>query len=132
MDIEKASSIVNAKFRYKTDPEQYSWRDAWRIIPPSGEGDCEDYSISIIFELAERKWWKFILYILLHKATIYHVKTPNNHAVLRVGDKYIDNRFQIWMDKEDYSTYSFKFPYPGFIVLLQLLIGYLIVIMKNK
>jgi predicted transglutaminase-like cysteine proteinase len=98
----------NKLFEYTSDP---GW-DRWRI--PKVEygamrGDCEDYSLGVIYYvLAEESLFKF-WELLATKAKIHYVDNNGGHAVLQFDGKYIDNWTQEWVTKEHMESLGHKF-----------------------
>jgi len=87
------------KWKYRYDKEQYGSSDAWVIIRSESEegkfeGDCEDYALSLLWRLSDKKDWKMWWMLLTRQAGICAVgssKTKITHAVLRYKGEYIDN-----------------------------------------
>ena len=77
-EIAKRDKIVadfTAKWEYRLDSEQFGMSDAWKIIyseNPSGKfvGDCEDYSLSILYRLCGESHFKMWWMLLTHQAGI--------------------------------------------------------------
>ena len=106
-DLKRRDLIAKAftsKWKYKTDKEQFGAADSWKIIyyaerswqDTGGEfvGDCEDYSLSILYRLCGESHLKMWWMLLTHQAGICLVgpsKWKVSHAVLRYKGSYIDN-----------------------------------------
>jgi hypothetical protein len=94
----------NRLYDYKYDPEN---RDLWRVLKLNelGEyhGDCEDYSLSVLYYvICQESWLKFWWLLTTFQAELCgcETKTGGGHAVLRYGDQYIDNWTKEWVDRE--------------------------------
>ena len=94
---------LNKKFKYRTDADQYGNRDAWFIMKqPPYVGDCEDYSLTLLYNLKGRSHLKMFLSLLIRESKILRCTVKGNgHAVLRYRGKYIDNNFKEWTTKKD-------------------------------
>ena len=96
---DKIVSDFNKKWKYRYDKEQHGMADAWCIIRSESEsgkfeGDCEDYALSVLWQLCGqsdiRLWWMLIT----RQAGICGVgrsKPKMTHAVLRYKGEYVDN-----------------------------------------
>ena len=85
----------NLAYSYKFDPKG---RDKWQVLRPNADGiyrgDCEDYSLSVLFYIiCKGSWLKFWWMLVTRQAKMCYVVTKNDdgHAVLKFGDQYIDN-----------------------------------------
>lgn len=103
--------------------------DQWRIPKiKDGQilGDCEDYSLGVLYYVIADKsllkfWW-----LLLTKAKIHYVRNNGGHAVLRLGDQYIDNWTQEWVSKKEMEALGHKFhwlQYTWLAVATKMLLG---------
>lgn len=89
----------NSKWKYRYDKEQYGFADAWKVIYSENAegklvGDCEDYSLSILYRLCENSHRKMWWMLITHQAGICLVgpsKWKVSHAVLRYKGEYVDN-----------------------------------------
>lgn len=126
--------VINTKWNYKADKG-----DKWRVLDINKdtiEGDCEDYSLTVLYYcICEGDWKKFLWYIVSGKAAMWYVEVdtdePNRgHAVMGV-DHYgwIDNWSKDFLltkkDMEETFDHKFKHKYNRIIVLLKLLKGVL-------
>ena len=102
MDIKQRNKIVrsfNSKWKYRKDKDQYGMADAWKIIYSANAegkfvGDCEDYSLSILYRLCGESHIKMWWMLITHQAGICLVgpsKWKSSHAVLRYKGEYVDN-----------------------------------------
>ena len=94
---------LNKKFKYRKDTDQYGKRDAWFIMKqPPYVGDCEDYSLTLLYNLKDRSLLKMLISLLIRESKILRCTVNGNgHAVLRYRGKYIDNNFKEWTTKKD-------------------------------
>ena len=61
-------SHLNNTWKYRYDKDQYGKKDHWKVMKkPPYEGDCEDYSLTMLYLISEKSWFKFWLYFFLHK-----------------------------------------------------------------
>ena len=101
-EVAKRDKIVadfTAKWEYRLDSEQFGMSDAWKIIYSENAagkfvGDCEDYSLSILYRLCGESQLKMWWMLLTHQAGICLVgpsKRKISHAVLRYKGDYVDN-----------------------------------------
>ena len=96
---DKIVADFTAKWEYRFDSEQYGMADAWKIIYSEDEngkfvGDCEDYSLSILYRLCGKSHLKMWWMLITHQAGICCVgpsKWKVSHAVLRYKGEYVDN-----------------------------------------
>ena len=121
---------LNKKFKYRKDRDQYGFRDAWYVMNHEPyHGDCEDYSLTLLFNLKDRKWEKFLLSLLIRESKICHCKSPRGvgHAVLRYKGRYIDNIQRKWCTKEYMENRGYKFSiwlYIPYQVVIKLVMGF--------
>ena len=95
----KIVQAFNTKWKYRADKEQYGMADAWKIIYNANHegkfvGDCEDYSLSILYRLCGQSHLKMWWMLITHQAGICLVgpsKWKVSHAVLRYKGEYVDN-----------------------------------------
>ena len=93
----------NALYDYKRDPKG---RDMWRVLKPDDHcmfrGDCEDYSLSVLYYIVRKEsWLKFWWLLFTFQAELCGCDTKNSgHAVLRYGDQYIDNWSKAWVERD--------------------------------
>jgi len=98
----------NKLFEYKSEQG-----DQWRILKQDSDGlmrgDCEDYSLSVLYYvIAEKSLFKF-WELLATRAKIHYVDNNGGHAVLQFDGKYIDNWTQEWVTKEHMESLGHKF-----------------------
>jgi hypothetical protein len=99
---------------------------------PIYRGDCEDFSLTVLYHYSDKSWWKFWYYLITYKAQIRYcyVDTPDRgHAVLKFGDVYIDNNFGTTTTKEKMEARGYVFRGPAWLyfipttVAIKLLLG---------
>lgn len=89
---------INKKFEYKTDKEQFGFKELWTgLIPVDNKliGDCEDYAITLKKEVKEFKDWDY-----------FYCKIYNDGHCILVNQEQtlmIDNNL-----KRVVSIYDFK------------------------
>ena len=120
---------LNKKFKYRKDRDQYGFRDAWYIMNHEPyHGDCEDYSLTLLFNLKDRKWEKFLLSLLIRESKICHCKVRGRgHAVLKYKGRYIDNIQKKWCTKAYMENREYVFSswlYIPYQVVIKLIIGF--------
>ncbi len=122
---------LNKKFKYRKDSDQYGKRDAWFIMKqPPYVGDCEDYSLTLLYNLKGRSLLKMFLSLLIRESKILRCTVNGNgHAVLRYRGKYIDNNFKEWTTKKDMQergNYKFSFwLYIPYQVCIKIISGFI-------
>ena len=135
MEAEAANREVSSKFKYVTDKLKYGFFETWSVIDiskPVWEGDCEDYSLTVLWLMSDKKKKTFLFNILFHPDYRMHFvrykATKEGHAVLSYKDKFCDNIQQKWFTKKDeeYTRYDWKWPIFGFIVCINLVLGKII------
>ena len=94
----------NNHYSYKYDPKG---RDEWRVLVEDSDGkyrgDCEDYSLSVLYYvICQESWLKFWWLLTTFQAELCgcETKTGGGHAVLRYGDQYIDNWSKAWVGRD--------------------------------
>ena len=120
---------LNKKFKYRKDRDQYGQRDAWYVMKHEPyHGDCEDYSLTLLFNLKDRKWEKFLFSLLVRESKICHCKVSGvGHAVLKYKGQYIDNIQKKWVTKEYMEKQGYKFSvwlYIPYQVIIKLVMGF--------
>jgi len=135
MEAEAANREVSSKFKYVTDKIKYGFFETWSVIDiskPVWEGDCEDYSLTVLWLMSDKKKKTFLFNILFHPDYRMHFvrykATKEGHAVLHYKGKFCDNIQQKWFTKKDeeYTRYDWKWPIFGFIVCINLVLGKII------
>lgn len=121
---------LNKKFKYRKDGDQFGYRDAWYVMKHEPyHGDCEDYSLTLLFNLKDRSLLKMLISLLIRESKILRCTVNGNgHAVLRYKGKYIDNNFKEWTTKKDMKErggYVFSaWLYIPYQVVVKLVMGF--------
>lgn len=118
---------LNTNFTYTRDLDQYGKRDRWKIMTgPEYVGDCEDYSLTVLWHLSGESWFKFWLLQLTGKAALLRCQVPSGgyHIVLRYGSHCIDNIQRRWVSKDYLEAEGYRFVWvaPVLNTLLSMLI----------
>lgn len=121
---------LNEHFDYEYDKDMYGSRDCWRIMYQLPfKGDCEDYSLTYLYEAAGRSHAKVVWYLLTGKAKMCFCRFEGEgHAVLRWEGKYIDNIQKKFCTKEYMEHRSYVFDdskYSTNRVIVKMIRGYL-------
>jgi len=100
---------INDKFKYKFDDAN----DKWTIMAGQElRGDCEDYSLTVLFHVVcNKSWIKFWQKLIFGNAKLCYVTTHSGegHAVLKVGRAYIDNWSKEWVELDIMEDFGHKF-----------------------
>jgi len=123
----QAQIDLNGRFKYTSDGKL----DSWQILKSEGilKGDCEDYSLTLIWLSEGKSTMRFWLALLTFKYLIWYCKSPSGvgHACLWVrGRGWTDNiQRKVLKDYKAMNGKGYKlvFPYVVPIVLLKMLIG---------
>jgi hypothetical protein len=116
MTIEEALKKLNSHFVYRKD--NVRWFDNWRIIYSEKEdkwfGDCEDYSLTLMWMLSNRNLFQFLWDILRFKYLMWYVKSPRDagHGIVQIGNLYYDNIQKKGVSKEELISKGYKFVFP--------------------
>lgn len=112
MDIQSALDILNSHFKYQTETSKM---EKWRILGDGNwKGDCEDYSLTLMWLISDSQTWKFWWGILSIKFLMWMVLAPSGetHAIVRIGGLYYDNIQKRGCTKEELIRKGYKFKYP--------------------
>ena len=93
---------LNKNFQYVYDKNAYGKRDAWYVMKQLPfEGDCEDYSLTYLYEVSGRSYIKMFWNLIFggYKICFCTVK-GEGHGVLRFHERYLDNIQQDWCRKD--------------------------------
>lgn len=99
MKNKKAAKKVNKFFQYIPDI-----KDEHKICSKkSPYGDCEDYALTVLYYIANKKFKKFKKLLKSKKSSIVFCTDPFGqlHNLLRYENKYIDNQLQKWVNFQD-------------------------------
>jgi hypothetical protein len=128
MELKQALDILNSKFVYKRDHKYF---DSWKILHGEGswEGDCEDYSLTLMWMLSGQSVIKFFWNIITFKYLMWFVKTNGTgHAIVKIDELYYDNIQKRGVTKEHLIKSGYKFVFPMLFpyVFVKLLLHYTI------
>ena len=129
---------VVENFTYVSDSDQFGKREAWYIMKDKPyKGDCEDFALTILYNICNRKIFVMMMSILIGRSKICYTKSPRDggHAVLRHRGLYTDNWQKEWMTKQDYldKGYTFhRFLFWAYTTSVKLFLGYLAARKKEK
>lgn len=123
MRVEDAVKLVSEKFVYKSDPKIL---DYWFIMrDQNGKyyGDCEDFSLTVIYHVCDENLLKFLFYVfILHKYRLYFGTTINDekHAIGYAQGLFFDNISKEALPQDEFlnktkNTLYFFFPSPFMI-----------------
>ena len=128
MTIQQALDLLNSKFKYQSDRR---WLDVWKVLDidqPMVAGDCEDYSLTLMWLLSDRSMARLLLNITLFRYRMWFVKSPRGegHAIVKIGDLFYDNIQKKGATKQQLVEKGYKFVFPLIppFVYLKLLISY--------
>ena len=121
---------LNDNWTYKYDIDQYAKKECWKIMHSAPYlGDCEDYSLTLLFNICDKSYFKFWWSLISRKAKICYcyVETPDRgHAVLRYDGEFADNIQKKFVTKEKMESKGYVFSKWMFIpstVAIKMLIG---------
>lgn len=130
MDLEESINRVNKRFKYRRDASIYLLPESWRIIGSSGEGDCEDYSLTVIWEYSNRNVLKWLWHVGAGDFELWHCKSPRGvgHLITKQKstDLWFDNitRRPVTRAEVDKMGYRLIFWYPMPFSYLKIFLGY--------
>ena len=92
---------LNKNFKYVYDKNAYGKRDAWYVMKQLPfEGDCEDYSLTYLYEVSGRSYVKMFWNLIFGGYKICYCQVKGDgHAVLRHHELYLDNIQKKWCEK---------------------------------
>lgn len=94
--LQYALDQVHARFKYVSDndayPERLEWfnyynADVWNLLPESGEGDCEDFALTLRWYLNSRGI-KGTNLLVIKTSTVYHAALELNGWVMENGSPF--------------------------------------------
>lgn len=130
MDIKTIVKDIGSKFKYY--PDVFKLFDWWYVMPERNGvmcGDCEDFSITAIWQLCNRNIATFIWrVIILHQYRIYFGITKNNefHAMGYAQGLWFDNWTREAMPKDQFLNETGHRVYwfvPGPLILFNMFLG---------
>lgn len=111
----------NDHYDYKYDAKG---RDRWRVIKSDSDrmfrGDCEDYSLSVLYYVICREsWLRFWFYLFTFQAQLCgcYTKGGGGHAVLWYRGQYIDNWTKEWVDRDHMEGLGHDF-WPWYLTII--------------
>lgn len=125
MQIEAAQAALNGRFTYTGDRTGENWtvlRDAGAIT-----GDCEDYSLTLIWLAEGRSWLRFWFAIITFKYLLWHCHSPGGvgHVIMWVrGKGWTDNIQKQFITKAERKAKGYRlwFPYIAPLVALKFIL----------
>lgn len=121
MDYLTAQRDLNSRFSYRPDKGEY-----WRILKGWGpvKGDCEDYSLTLIWLLEGRSMLRFWIALITFKYLIWHCTSPggDGHAVLWTrGVGWTDNiQRRVVPSRKELRALGYKLHFPNVFLLVAL------------
>jgi len=96
-DMRAAAHDLNVRFTYRPDPK---WDDRWTVLRRSNEGDCDDYAVTIAWDLSGRSIWRMLRNVARGRARFWRCETAHNvpHIIFEWDGYYIDNMHARWLD----------------------------------
>ena len=133
MNKEDAVRQLASCYTYVYDKNQYDSRDAWYVMRPKAplnhdyRGDCEDFSLTLLFHISDNSWRKFWWNLVSRKAKICFCEVRGGgHAVLRYEGMYADNIQQKFVTLEELQNRNYVFSkilFIPYMVAVKLLVG---------
>lgn len=127
MTIDEALKTLNKKFVYTADRNLL--RDKWTIIKdfskPQVYGDCEDYSLTLVWLVSDgnmKKFWRN----LRKNYSLYFVKSPGGEGHIVLYDKttrlYVDNIQKKFVTRDVLISKGYKliFRAPNILIRIKL------------
>ena len=129
IELEEFLAHLNKNFKYVSDKDQYGKREAWYVMKQLPfEGDCEDYSLTYLYEASNRSYIKMYWNLIFGGYKVCYCQVHGTgHAVLRHNGEYLDNIQKEWCTKELLESRGYVFSKHFFwwnTVLVKLLQGY--------
>lgn len=98
-DMREAYDAVKSRFQYSKDGSL----DKWRIMKEEKgplKGDCEDFSLTILWHLSDKSMTKFWWNVTTGKGVIWYVRTEAGvgHAILHWNGMWADNKTKDWTE----------------------------------
>lgn len=127
MNIQEALKLLNSKFIYRLD----DGLDNWKIMkgPDKWHGDCEDYSLTLMWLLSNKSILRLLWNILIFKYIMWFVRLPSgeNHAVVKIDGLFYDNvqKKGVTDTYMKRSGYKFLFPMIPPLIYFKMLLGVL-------
>lgn len=110
------------RFHYTRDGKL----DHWRIHKNGTNvyGDCEDFALTLLYDLSGRSMWKFWWNQITFRAVIWYVTSyqGDGHAILWYRGWWADNMERDWYLTKD-MRHKRRFPWLAPFVALKLTVG---------
>lgn len=115
-------------YRFVYQPDEGSI-DHWEVTK-NGDviwDDCDGFALTLLYELADRSWFKFWWLQITCQACIWHVKSyrGNGHIVLWYKGWWADNMEHKWYVSQE-MRHTRRFPWIWPTVAVKLLVGKLL------
>lgn len=97
--------------------------DSYHILPEEGgEGDCDDFAITVLFNEAGRNHWRLFKNFVTGRSKMVRVftNTGGTHMVAQHDDRYMDNWYPYWSTELRHKR-RYAWPWP--VIYLKLFIG---------
>jgi hypothetical protein len=121
-DANATMQAVKSRFKWVSDGEV----DSYHIMASEGpiDGDCDDFAITVLWELAGCSRWRFLWWLVSFKGVLWFVRDPKGarHITLWVrGVGYTDNWKSGFTPTEELHERRYPLAWP--FVLFKLLVG---------
>lgn len=131
MKWDDAIKAVNSRFTYKSDKKNYTIPEVWKFLGKTGEGDCEDYSLTVLWLVCEKNILKFFKLLLTGEYKLHFVKMSSGagHLVMEHNGMFVDNIVKKPVVKEFLEQhYKYKFVYRYIFphVVIKMVFGFVI------
>lgn len=129
MELKDCFQIVNASFKYAHD--KTILRDSWNIMGSDYQGDCEDYSLTIMWLHCNKNLLLFLWRIIFSRMYSMHLVCSDgskdvNHAVGEIGGLFFDNWTQDAFPKQQFiekTNHKFVSRVNSFVLSCKLVVG---------
>ncbi len=120
MNIRTTQRDLNARFLYRPDKGE-----SWQILKGEGHiyGDCEDYSLTLIWLAERRSMWRFWWALLTFKYVLWYCRSPGGagHVVVWVrGHGWTDNICKHFVSRKDLRGYGYRLRFPYLVPMVAL------------
>ena len=133
MDIKTAIKKTNDIFVYEGDKSYYLLPETWRVVGRDGQGDCQDYSLTVIWYYSDGNWLRWFWNAHFGPFRIWFCLSPRGvgHAVTEVrrGEykgMFFDNITKRLVTREQFDKMGYKLKFPHFapLTFAKIVIGY--------
>lgn len=107
--------------QWKMNPKKHRL-DGWRV--DYVDGDCNDFALTMAWDLAGRNLIKFLIHLIIGKSVIWWVWSeyngivPKHVALYHRGKGWIDSNHIEWRDKHLQTHLALPLTLPPFIIWL--------------